>query len=1014
MKDLSKTAMMGASALALVLAFTGNANAQEAPATPAVATQPATPATEEGAKKEEEKATAAAAVAPAPVRKAETIVVTGSRIKRDAFNSNSPIQVITAEDAALEGIVDAAEVIQSSTQASGAFQINSTFTGFVVEGGGGVNTVSLRGLGAQRSLILLNGKRLPPSGVRGQVGAVDLNIIPASMISQYVFLKDGASTIYGSDAIGGVINMVTKTNQKGGLVQGYYNATEDGGGEQLNLEASYGWNADKGNLLVGVEYYDRANLSLKDRDWAGCVQDYVFDPNTGERADIIDPVTGAPKCFNLWQNTVRVLSGTNVGEYVVDPASTSGPVAGFRRIRNQSAANGPITSLTNVLAARPYRSDKSDTRSLLSPASRLSAFATGRYQLPFGEDVEIKGEALFNRRESEQFSYAQLFGFGPALRAGVSGNPASPFGTGQADSLLLRPAFNSQTVDTYRINTTLSGGFGDAVKFMNNWTWEVYAQFGRGEGTYRGDVIVGNEGDPGVLGDETGPFFQALRGCPTGSAAGCKPFSWFNPSFIQNGLTRDDLSFFGAVEEGKTVYEQTIFEVSASGTLFKLPAGDVDFATGLHLRKESINDVPGIHSRNGNNLFGTAAGITKGEDEIREAFGELDIPLLQDAPLAERLSVNVSGRYTDYDSYGSDSVYKIGGTWQLVPQFRVNATFGTNYRAPALFELFLADQTSFAGQGAIDPCIEWSLDANPEVRKNCAALGLPELYQGIGATAQVSLGGGAGVLEAETAENQTISMTWTPSFADLSLTATYYEIEITNAVDQLGAATVVALCYNGRNTALCSQHKRDLTGTPATNPEFGRIISVETGYVNIATQRGRGIDLEARYRKEFSFGKLEVNASTAWNLETYYEILDEKTQSAGLIYVPDFVGELDLIFKRGDWTYSWNVDMIGHASNSAFNEEFGGVADLVNRRDNAKVVRVKAETEASFIHDASVRYELDTWRFQVGVQNIFNETPPALSGSQVVGWYTRVGNSLAGGPYDILGRRAYVQVRKTF
>jgi iron complex outermembrane receptor protein len=999
--------MMGASALSFGLMLVGTASAQTVP--PATPAQPAAPA----AAAPVPAATPAKPAEAAP-RQAETIVVTGSRIRRDSFNSAAPIQVITAEDTELEGIVDAAEVIQGSTQAAGSFQINSTFTGFVVEGGPGVNSVSLRGLGATRSLILLNGKRLPPSGVRGQVGAVDLNVIPNSMISQYQFLKDGASTIYGSDAIGGVVNLITKSNQDGGIVNGYYNMTEDGGGEQISIDASYGWNFDRGNIFVGVEYYDRGNLSVKDRDWAGCFEDYVFNPTTGERADIIDPKTGSAKCFNLWQQTVRVLSGTNLGEYVVDPSSTTGPVAGFRRIRNQSAANGPITSLTDALIARPYRSENSDTRSLLSPVSRATAYATARYQLPFGEDVEAKAEVLFNRRESEQFNYAQLFGFGPALRAGVPGNPASPFGTGQADSLLLRPAFNSQTVDTYRINATLSGGFGDAISFLSDWTWEVYAQVGRGEGEYQGDVIVGNEGVATVLGDETGPFFQALRGCPAGSASGCKPFSWFNPSFIQNGLTREDLSFFGAVETGKTVYEQNIFEASVTGSLFKLPAGEVEMAAGLALREESINDVPGEVSRSGNNLFGTAAGITKGTDKLREAYVEFDVPVLQDAPLAERLTLNVSGRYTDYDSYGEDSVYKIGVNWQISPEFRVSSTAGTNYRAPALFELFLSNQTSFAGQGAIDPCIEWSLDSNPAIRTNCSALGLPALYQGVGATAQVTLGGGAGFLEAETAENQTLTFTWTPSFANLSLAATFYEIEITNGVESLGAGTIVSLCYDGRNPELCSLHRRDLTGTPATNPEFGRIIDVKTGYVNVASQRARGIDLEARYRKEFSFGKLEVNSSASWNFSSFFELLGDETESAGLIYQPEFVGELDVRFDRGDWTFGWNVDVIGRASNYDFNEELTGNRDLANRRDGAQVVRVKANTEPQFTHDVSVRYSLDTWRFQVGIQNIFDETPPSVSAQQVVGWYTRVGNSLAGGPYDILGRRAYFDIRKTF
>lgn len=941
------------------------------------------------------------------------MVVTGSRVRRDAFTSANPVQVITSEDAELEGIVDAAEIIQGSTLASGSFQINSTFTGFVIEGGPGVNSVSLRGLGATRSLILLNGKRLPPSGVRGQVGAVDLNVIPNAMISRYELLKDGASTVYGSDAIGGVINLITKSNQDGGIINAYYNFTQGGGGEQLAIDGSYGWNFDRGNVLVGFEYYDRANLSVKDRDWAGCFQDYVFNPTTGARADLISPVTGEPACFNLWQQTVRVLSGPNTGEYLPDASVTTGPFPGFRRIRNQVAANGPITPLTDVLLARPYRSEQSDTRSLLSPVSRSTIFVTARYQLPFGENTEIRGEILANRRESEQFNFAQLFGFGPALRFGVPGNPASPFG-GQTDSLILRPAFNEQSVDTTRFNVTLSGGFGDAVAFMQDWTWEVYFQRGRGEGSYGGDVIVGNEGNASVLGDETGPFFQALRGCPAGSAAGCRPLNWLDPNLIRNGITREQLSFIGAFEVGSTVYEQDIFEASFGGTLLTLPAGDLQFALGVHYREESINDLPGEFSRTNRNLFGTSAGNTVGTDKVREAFVEFDIPVLQDVPFFERLTVNLSGRYTDYDSYGEDSVYKVGVNWAITPEFRVSATSGTNYRAPALFELFLANQTGFAGQAAIDPCIEWDTDPNPVIRAACQAEGLPRGYLGVGATATVFTGGGAGVLEAETAENKTLTLTYTPTWADLSIATTWYSIIINDAVDQLGAGTILNLCYTGQIPSLCSQFTRDKTGTPATNPEFGRIIQVQTGYVNIARQTAEGLDVELRYRREFAFGRLEVNSSLSFNFESEYDLLGDVTDSSGLIYNPDFVGELDVRFSRGDWTFSWNLDIIGPANNYDLNQELTGNRDIVFRRDNTQQVRVKAETELSIIHDAAVRLELDKWRFQFGVQNIFDETPPSVSAQQVVGWYTRVGNSLAGGPYDLLGRRAYFDVRYEF
>lgn len=985
---MNKSRLLSATSALVAIAFSGNALAQTAPVTPA---KPATPTTP-------------VATTTQPVRAVEAIVVTGSRIKRDAFSSAAPIQVITNEDAELEGIADAAEVIQGSTQASSAFQINSTFTGFVVEGGGGINSVSLRGLGAQRSLILLNGKRMPPSGVRGQVGAVDLNTLPGSMVARYEFLKDGASTIYGSDAIGGVINVITKTNQDGGYANAYYSGSEDGGGNTTNVDVSYGWNFDRGNILVGAEYFARTDLKVSQRDYLACSEDYVFNPTTGARADIQDPLLGGNKCFNLWQQTARVQGGAGRGEWILDP-NTTGATAGWRQIR---VIGGPNATPTSVfLPLRPYRSAKSDSRSALSPVERATLFASGRYQLPFGEDIEVKAEALYTQRTSQQDSFAQLFAFaGNQFQgAGVAGNP---FGA-PADVLLLRPAFNEQEVTTTRFNVSISGGFGDAISFMSDWTWDMYAQVGKGEGDYAGDIIVGDAAGAG-----SGPFYDALRQCPAGSAAGCKPFSWFDKNIVANGLTREDLSFFGAFERGNTVYEQNLFEASVTGSLFKLPAGEVGFATGIHLREESINDTPGEFSRTGRNLFGTAAGITKGTDTVREAYVEFDVPLLQDVPLAERLTVNLSGRYTDYDSYGSDSVYKVGLFWQIVPQVRFATTLGTNYRAPALYELFLANQSGFQGQAAIDACVDWDTDPNATIRRTCGALGLPAGYQGVGPTASVFTGGGRGVLESETADNFTATLTWTPSFADLSIATTYYDTEINNAVDQLGAANIVSLCQTERPGPYCGLFKRDLTGTAATNPNFGSILTVQNSYINIASLRGRGIDVEARYRKELAFGKLEVNSSLAWNLESSSELLGDVTNAEGLIYQPEFVGEVDIRFDRGDWTFSWNMDLIGRASNYDYNELITENRDLANRRDNAQVVRVKAHTEPQVTHDFAVRWTGDKWRAQVGVLNATYETPPKVSAAQVVGWYARVGNTLAGGPYDIIGRRVYFDIRRSF
>lgn len=253
----------------------------------------------------------------------EKITVTGSLLARDEFTSSAPIFVITAETATLEGMVDTADILQGSSIAAGSTQINGNFGGFVVEGGTGVNTVSLRGLGAQRSLVLFNGRRLGPSGTQGQVGAVDLNVIPDSVISRIEVLKDGASSIYGSDAVAGVVNVITRRQIDKPELNFSTNLPFEKGGETFGIDGAWGFNFDKGSAVISASYDKIKPLTNSDRDVFNCPEDYVFDNTTGERVDLIDPATGTYKCFGTLSS---VFDSHNGGvRWIYDDA-----IGGFR------------------------------------------------------------------------------------------------------------------------------------------------------------------------------------------------------------------------------------------------------------------------------------------------------------------------------------------------------------------------------------------------------------------------------------------------------------------------------------------------------------------------------------------------------------------------------------------------------------------------------------------------------------------------------------------------------------
>ncbi|MDB5454290.1 MAG: TonB-dependent receptor, partial [Caulobacteraceae bacterium] len=228
------------------------------------------------------------------------LVVTGTRIPKNEFNSANPIQVLTSERAQATGVADTVQFLQNSTVAAGSPQVNSVIsTAFVTDGGPGAATVSLRGLGANRTLVLLNGRRAGPAGTRGSVSSFDLNVLPESAIDHIDILKDGASSIYGSDAIAGVVNIITKRNRNGGELTAFYSDPFDTGGEEMDFSASYGKTWDRLRFGVSADYYRQKELQNGERSYTQCAEQYIFNPGTLQRSDEIDPRTGKFHCNDV-------------------------------------------------------------------------------------------------------------------------------------------------------------------------------------------------------------------------------------------------------------------------------------------------------------------------------------------------------------------------------------------------------------------------------------------------------------------------------------------------------------------------------------------------------------------------------------------------------------------------------------------------------------------------------------------------------------------------------------------
>jgi len=1002
-------------------------------------------------------APAATAPAAAPAKQAETIVVTGSRIRRDTFSSASPLTVITNDNAVLSGTIDAAEILQGSTAAAGSTQINNFFSGFIVEGGPGIQTVGLNSLGAQRTLVLLNGRRLPPSGVRGQVGAVDLQTIPNLAISRYEILNEGASPIYGSDAVGGVVNAIVRRNVNGFEATASGNLTEAGAGEQFTVGALWGKTADRWNVMVSGSYFEQKPLKYGDRDY--CQQDYVFDAATGQRADFIDPATGQPKCYGLgsqynWLsplgNASTVVGGVQQmgGTWKADPSITARtvglnpsvtPIAGSTTLCLNSIGQTVTCASQQIILTLPgfrrlfgprvgaigapignqldFEHPFQQNADLISPSKRTNFYATAARDLDILGGVEIYGEALYAKRESSQDRAAQLFFTIPAT------NAFNPFGV-NVQPVIARPADSQQTVETWQVVGGIKGQTGNGLGgFFKNGAWEIYAQTSSGEGEYSGTAI---------LADRLTAISQATRNpttgvvsCPTPTLSGgtCLPINFFDPRVLRGEYTAEEFDYlFNNANTGNTVYEQTVVEANVSGDVFQIPGASdaVKINLGAHYRTYSINDVPGAETLRGNIALTTSAGITKGEDTVKEVYGEISAPLMSKKPLVENLEVNLAYRYTDYDSYDSNTTWKATANWKITPEFAIIAISGTSYRAPALFELFLGDQTGFLGQTAIDPCINHDNSSNLIVKARCLAAGIPGDYNGAtngsSQSATIFTGGGAGTLKEEESRSDIFSFVYTPAKIDLNLRVDYWQISVTDQVAQFGAGSIVGACYGAPDQGQADQFCRLFTrDTNAASARFRQILTVSNDYVNVNVTEVEGIDLKALYRQDFAFGDLVVDTQHRWTLSNKTGLFSDSVllENAGDIGEPIYVSQTQFRFERKDWTYSWNIDAVGQSNETRFNNGVNPVVATPGSRfanNGIGAVLYKTKTETTITHGVSVRYRSDNWTVVGGIRNLFDEAPPSVSTAVV----TRLGNSALTSQYDQFGRSFNATVIRRF
>ncbi len=669
----------------------------------------------------------------------EEIVVTGSRIRRVDIEGVGPVTVLDEKQIANTGIVSVENLLQRLPASAGAAgnQTNAYWTGR----GWGTAQVNLRGLGINRTLTLLNGRRLVNGGT-GANSAPDLNTIPTAIIGRIEVLKDGASAIYGADAVAGVVNIITKTDLEGFAVAGRYGLTDEGDGGDLTLDMSYGLRGERGGLAFAVSYQTTDAVNMARR--APC-------PLSG--------ATGTLVCLG---------SGSTAGGRV---SLASGQTVNF----TTGDAYAPYNAAIHGFNGNPYLN-------AVNPIDRVTTGLFGDYQLT--DKVQLFGEFLYTHRETTQLSSpGTLAGFAVAAT-----NPTNP--TGGAINIIQRRLVEAGPRNAFQETNTYQFTIGARGDLMGDWTYEAAVNYGRNTGV-DGFTNIANKQNVANTLNTSICSFAAGAAIPCGDYLGA------------GDLTPDVLRYIMATTRDYGGNETVNANFDATGSVLQLPAGALQAAVGVAYRKDHGWRNPdnlivlGIANSNQQSPI-------DGEIEAIEGYAELSAPLLKDLPLVEMLRLDGAVRYSDYERFGSDTNYKLGLDWTLGWGLRARATWGTAFRVPSVAELF--GGLSQGLLTTTDPCSRYATNANAVVAANCRASGVPAAYIQPNNNILTTTGGNLGLTpeSAETLTVGVVyEPTFAPG---LALTVDYFDIKIDDAIRSITGSTKLSVCYNtpGLNHPFCS------------------------------------------------------------------------------------------------------------------------------------------------------------------------------------------------------------------
>jgi len=861
-------------------------------------------------------------------RALDNITVTGTRLRMDLPDGAYPLTVIDRQQLATSGQQFLGEFLQQLPFMAGS-PLN-TSTGARGEGGGlsrGIASIELRGLGAQRTLVLVNGRRFVPGG-NGASGIVDLNMLPMASVDRVEIFKSGASVEYGADAVAGVVNIITRQQTDGLELNAQGLSSSRGDGESAQVSLVFGQQRQRWQYFLGAEYVDQTSVGKGERAFAERRLSFTGPDNT----PVFDGSSAPP------QGNFR----TSLGRLTLIDGEDGREISDFRPwISDNSAPN------TDRFNFNPFED-------LQQPSERLSLFAQSRYS--FNPALNVFAEAFYHDRDARTRLAPLPFFTNREQDVAVS-----------ADNLF--NPFNERLTDVRR--RLIEGGPRDFVQDNEAWRFVVGADGLLGGWFWDASVTRGrNTVDQLQTGDlldsrlrvALGPSFldaagNAVCGSPDAPVIDCVPLNLFGGV---GSITPEMLAFVGADLQDRGFNEQTVASANLSGSLLELPAGSMQMALGFEYREEQAADVPDAQTVLGN-TSGSARAITAGRFDSKEAYLELGVPLLRDVPGAQSLTLDLGTRLVNFSNFGSKTVFETGLYWTPVQQLQFRAAWSEAFRAPNVGELF--GGFTQANPIVTDPCADFSMLTDIQFDR-CVAQGVPadgSFSQNGEETPELS--GGNINLNAEQAEVITAGFTWLPpSLTGLELSLDYYNIDIDDGIASLGANTILEQCLATGAEDFCERINR---------AAGGRIINVQAQLQNLASETAKGLDLDVRFAHDGLGGNFSHRALISHVLERDLIAFPGADPFAGaggfdqdnFGAIPEWQGNYRLSWRRAGWSAGYELQWIG-AIEETGGEVFPGTANRVGH---------------TVYHDVYVGYELPSrTRLTLGVDNLFDDQPPLL------------------------------------